>query len=206
MSKIIKAKHKISRSLLTDIWESDKSTFANKNYKPGQHGPSSSSGKKSEYGQLLRAKQILKSHYGRINERQFKKYFRKAKLMSGNVSENFISLLEKRLDVAVYRLNFANSIFAARQIVSHKHIKVNGKVVNIGSFSLNQGDKLEVVNSSRDIPIIKESLKSLKRKVPTYLNLDASSFSGELIGAPQVSEVPYPFELQIKMIVEFYSR
>lgn len=207
MTKILKSKYKASRRLRTSIWGDAKDPFLKKNYGPGMHGPSSRGTKPSDYGEHLKAKQILKSHYGRVTERQFKTDFMKADRKKGNTALNFISMLERRLDVVVYRLNFAPTIFAARQLVSHKHIKVNDKVVNIGSYKVKDGDIISIVEKAKTIPVVAESLQKPSRSVPSYLTLDAENFNGKFINSPDsISSVPYPFEVDMNLIVEHYSK
>lgn len=205
MTKIITAKYKASRRLGISIWGDGKDPFNKKNYKPGQHG-ATSIGKASDYGLHLRAKQRVKSHYGRINERQFRKIFTEAERMRGNTGENFTGLLETRLDSAIYRLTVAPTIFAARQLVSHGHVKINGKRVNIPSYTLKIGDVIEVKDSSRQLPVIALSVAKGDRKVPDYYSFDANALSGKLLRIPQMDEIPYPFDPEINLVVEFYSR
>jgi small subunit ribosomal protein S4 len=205
MTKIVQAKYKVSRRLNASIWGDEKDAFLKKNYKPGQHGQTGST-KSSDFGIHLRAKQRLKSHYGRISETQFKNIFKKAYKMKGNSAEQFVGLLESRLDAVVYRMNFSNSIFGARQLVSHKHIKVNGKTINIPSYVLKEGDEIELKESSREIPNIIESTTKLLRKIPPYITFEQNSFKGKFVKKPEISEVPYPFEVELHLVVEFYSR
>jgi small subunit ribosomal protein S4 len=126
--------------------------------------------------------------------------------MKGNTAENFAGLLEKRIDMVVYRLNLAPSIFTARQLVSHKHVKLNGKKVNIPSLRVKEGDVIELKDSSKQIVICAESAQKLDRSVPTYLSLDADSMSGTFVRTPSICDIPYPFEADFNKIVELYSR
>lgn len=205
MSNIIVQKSKQSRKVLTNLWGRSKDSFNTKNYKPGQHG-TKPKGKVSDYGLHLLAKQRLKFHYGRITEKQFHNLFKYANKMKGNTAENFIGLLESRLDVVVYRLNFAPTIFAARQLVSHGHIRLNGKKVNIASQKLKVGDVIELKSASKQIPLILQSISSKERTVPEYLSLDADNMSGKFIRRPANNEAPYPFDPEIQLVVEWYSR
>lgn len=205
MTKIVKAKFKASRRLGVSIWGDGKDPVHSKNYRPGQHGQNTMV-KTSDYGLHLRAKQRLKSHYGRINEKQFRNIFKEASRRKGNTGENFVALLESRLDAAVYRMSFAPSIFAARQLVSHGHIKVNGKRVNIPSYRLKIGDKIELKESSKQLPVIVESLARNDRAVPDYYSLDSGKLQGEFLRLPQTSDIPYPFEPEVNLIIEFYSK
>lgn len=204
MSRVIKSKYKLSRRLGTSVWGEERDAFHKKNYRPGQHG-SSSMGKASDYGLHLRAKQLLKFHYGRITEKQFRNIFKMAQRIKGNTAEIFIQLLERRLDVIVYRLNIAPTIFAARQLVSHNHILVNGKKVNIASYRVNKDDVIEIAQSSQKMPIITESLNKMARKIPPYLSFNTNNMSSTLLHLPVISEVPYPFDPQVNLVIEFYS-
>lgn len=205
MTKIVNAKYKASRRLGVSLWGSNKDAFNTKNYRPGQHGQNTMI-KTSDYGLHLKAKQRLKCHYGRVNEKQFRNIFALASKMKGNTGENFIGLLESRLDAVVYRLNLASTIFAARQLVTHCHIRVNGKKVNIPSLRLKEGDIIELKESSKQVPVILETVSKAERSVPDYLAFDASAMSGKFVRVPAISDVPYPFEPDVSKVVEFYSR
>src|SRR5262245_11315187 len=131
MSKRLNAKYKTSRSLGVNLWGSQKDSFNVRNYAPGQHGPAGKKAVASDYGKQLKAKQQLKKYYGNITEKQFRRLYQEAARRKGDTGENLIGLLESRLDAVVYRANIAPTVFAARQIVSHNHVTVNGKKVNI---------------------------------------------------------------------------
>ena len=204
MTKIVKAKYKVSRRLGSSIWGNEKDPFHTKNYRPGQHGPGAR-GKVSDYGLHLNAKQIVKNHYGRVTETQFRNIFKLASKMKGNTAENFAGLLEQRLDMVVYRMNFAPTIFAARQLVSHCHVRLNGKKVNIASQRVQVGDVIEIKDNSKDITNIMESIQKLSRPVPEYLAIDPAKMSGQLVRIPMISDIPYPFQPNFGKIVEYYS-
>lgn len=204
MTKIVKSKYKASRRLGTAIWDSSKDAVIKRNYRPGQHGKNTI--KTSDYGNHLKAKQRIKCHYGRITERQFRNLFIRARKMKGNTAENFIALLESRVDTILYRSKVVPTIFAARQVVSHGHIRVNGKKVNIPSQKLFIGDVIELKNSSKEIPMILESIKKPERAAPDYLTVDSNSLSVKINRFPSISDVPYPFEPEVNLIVELYSR
>jgi small subunit ribosomal protein S4 len=172
------------------------------NQVPGQHGSRRS--KFSEYGLRLREKQKVKRIYG-VREGQFRKYYEDALGMKGVTGENLISLLERRLDNVVYRLGFASTRAEARQMVTHGHILVNGRKVNIPSYRVDVGDGVEVREKSRGMKRINESLEFLSRRgVPEWLELDRDSYRGTLKRVPQRGDVTVPIEEQL--IVEFYSR
>ncbi|MDX1923996.1 MAG: 30S ribosomal protein S4 [Rickettsiaceae bacterium] len=205
MTKIVNAKFKASRRLGVTIWGDGNDPFHKRNYKPGQQGPNAM-GKLSDYGLHLRAKQRLKAHYGRINERQFRNIFKEASRRKGNTGENFLGILESRLDTAVYRLTLAPSIFAARQLVTHCHVLVNGKKVNIPSYQLKVGDVVEVRESSKQLPVIQLAIAKGDRKVPDYFSFEASSLEAKFLRMPVTSDIPYPFEPEVSLVVEFYSK
>ncbi len=207
MTNILKSKYKVSRRLGVSIWGDPKDPFlCERNYKPGQHGANAKP-TFSYYGRRLNAKQKIKAHYGRITETQLRNTFELAKKIQGNAAENFISLLERRLDMVIYRLNFASTIFGARQLVSHKHIMVNGKVVNIGSYKVKGGDIISLTIKAQSMQCIAESLSNLARPIPGYLKLDAPNKVGTFIRLPEgASEVPFPFEVKTDLVVEHYSR
>ena len=213
MTKIVKSKYKISRRLGTSVWGDAKDPFIakNRNYRPGQHG---AQGNRtiSVHGRQLNAKQLLKGHYGRIGERQFRKTFDKASRMVGDTAENFIGLLERRLDAVVYRLNIARSIFAARQIVGHKHIMIKRKnrayweVVNCPAYSVAEGDQIKLTDKAKALTIITASVQAMERPLPEYLKFDATTMEAEFIRVPKLAEVPYAAKMEPQLVVEFYSK
>lgn len=205
MTKRINAKKKISRKLGASLWGQAKDPYIKRNYKPGQHG-AASKGRKTDYGTQLIAKQRLKFYYGNISEKQFRNLFELASKTKGDVSENFIGMLESRLDAVVYRANFVPSVFAARQFVNHKHVMVNGKTVNISSYRLKVGDVVQIREKSRDLNIVLESLQKKERDIPVYLDLNADERTIKLSAKPTFADVPYPTEMQPHLITEFYSR
>ena len=205
MTKRIHAKHKIDRRLGENIWGRPKSPFNKREYGPGEHGQRRR-GKLSDYGQQLRAKQKLKGYYGNITEKQFKAIYREAARLRGDTSENLIGLLERRLDAVVYRAKFVATPFAARQFVSHGHISVNGRRVNIPSYRCRQGDVVEIREKSRALALVLEAIQSTERDVPDYLEVDHNKMTARLARFPQLSDVPYPVVMEPNLVVEFYSR
>lgn len=170
-------------------------------YPPGQHGPGQRK-KLSEYGMQLQEKQKLRHMYG-VNERQFRKTFEEAGKMPGKHGENFLILLESRLDNLVYRLGFARTRRQARQLVNHGHILVDGRRVDIPSYRVKPGQTISVREKSRNLQIIKEALE-VNNFVPDYLTLDADKLEGTYTRLPERSELPA--EINEALIVEFYSR
>ncbi len=205
MSKRLNAKKKFSRKLGGSLWGQAKDPYLKRNFKPGQHG-AAGRGRTSDYGNQLRAKQRLKFYYGNISEKQFFNTFTLAAKAKGDVSENFIGLLESRLDAVVYRANFVPTVFAARQFVSHKHVSVNGETVNIPSYRVKVGDVVQVRDKSRSLAIVIESLDKMDRDVPSYLHLDKPNFAVKILAKAAFAEVPYAIEMQPQLVTEFYSR
>lgn len=169
---------------------------------PGEHGKFRS--KFSEYGVRLREKQKVKRMYG-IREKQFRSYFHKAAHLKGVTGSILISMLERRLDNVIYRLCFGSSRNDARQIVGHKHVIVNGEVVNIPSYQVKEGDKIEIKEKSRKMQRINQALEFASRRgVPEWLQLDEENYAGTVLRLPMRDDVTFPIEEQL--IVEFYSR
>tara|TARA_B100000029_G_scaffold479781_1_gene527151 strand:- start:89 stop:706 length:618 start_codon:yes stop_codon:yes gene_type:complete len=205
MTKRLASKHKVDRRLKANIWGRPKSPFNIRNYAPGQHGKKKT-GKSSDYGVQLQAKQKIKFYYGNINERQFRNIYRKAVQKKGDATENLIGLLERRLDTVVYRAKFASTVFAARQIINHGHIKVNDKKVNIPSYLVKEDDEIEIKNKSKELTMIVGSLASKERDVPEYIQSDEKNKKAKFIRVPKLSEVPYPAIMEPKLVIEYYSR
>ena len=205
MTKRINAKHKIDRRLKVNLWGRPKSPFNTRAYPPGQHGQNKR-GKPTDYGIQLSAKQKLKSYYGNINERQFRNIYRKALTKKGDTTENLIGLLERRLDTVVYRAKLTPTVFAARQLINHGHVRVNQKKVNISSYLVNETDVIEIREKSKTLPFIDGSLSSKERDVPEYIQLDDKNKIVQLIRIPKFAEVPYPVIMEPNLVIEYYSR
>ena len=205
MTKRLKAKHKIDRRLKINLWGRPKSPFNSRNYPPGQHGQKRSA-KVSDYGLQLQAKQKMKFYYGNINERQFRNIYRRAIQKKGDTIENFVQLLERRLDTIVYRGKFATTVFLSRQLINHGHVRVNGKKVNIPSYLLKEEDTIELKNQSKELSVVAVSLASKERDIPDYLHLDEKNKKIKLIRFPKFSEVPYPAIMEPNLVIEYYSR
>ncbi len=206
MSKRINAKYKISRRLGENLWGRAKDPVLKREYAPGQHGAGARRKKLSDYGLQLRAKQKLKGYYGNIGEKQFRRTYNEAVRRKGDTSENLMGLLESRLDAFIYRMGIVPTVFAARQFVNHGHILVNGKKVNIPSFSIQIGDVVEVKKSSQQIGLVVESLQNPERSIPEYIEFDEKNISGKLVRIPGFTEIPYPVMMEPNLVIEFYSR
>ena len=205
MTKRLSSKHKIDRRLGLNLWGRPKSPFNRRPYGPGQHGQARRR-KPSVFGIQLAAKQKLKKYYGDITEKQFLKIYQAASRKKGDTSQILIELLERRLDAVVFRLKFAPTVFSARQLVNHGHVLVNGKVVNKKSYRVMDGDEISLQQTSQNIPMIIQTLSSNERDVPEYLQLEISKCLGKFVRGPQLTDVPYPVQMEPNLVVEFYSR
>jgi small subunit ribosomal protein S4 len=204
MTKRLNSKHKVDRRLKVNLWGRPKSPFNTRAYGPGQHGQSRQ-GKPSDYGIQLQAKQKLKAYYGNINERQFRNIYKKASMLKGDTSENLIGLLEKRLDAVIYRAKFSTTIFSARQLINHGHVKVNGKKVNIASYSVKEEDSIEIRDKSKQLAIIDIALASKERETPEYIQMDEKNKKFKFVRTPKLAEVPYPIVMEPNLVIEYYS-
>ena len=191
---------KIARKFGEPIFGTDKD-FEKRNYPPGQHGLASKRKKKSEYGTQLKEKQKVKYTYGLL-EKQFRNLYEKASRMKGQKGENLIMLLESRLDNIVYRMGIAPTRAAARQLVSHAHITLNGVVCNIPSAHVKPGDVVAVRERSKSLEVITNSVASAAKY--SWIEFDAKSLTGKYINTPVRTEIPETINEQL--IVELYSK
>jgi small subunit ribosomal protein S4 len=187
-----------------NLWGRPKSPINKRDYGPGQHGQRRK--KPTDFGTQLMAKQRLKGYYANIGERQFRRYYEEAVRRKGDTSENLIELLERRLDTVVYRLKFAITPFASRQLVNHGHVQVNGKRVNISSYLVKDGDVIELKEKSKQLASVLDAAQSSERDVPEYLEVDHRAMKGRYLRAPKLADVPYPVQMEPNQVVEFYSR
>ena len=204
MSKRLGAKYKLDRRMGENIWGRPKSPVNKREYGPGQHGQRRKN-KVSDFGIQLRAKQKLKGYYGNVTEKMFRAIYDEASRMKGDTSRNLIGLLEMRLDMVVYRAKFTPTIFAARQLVNHGHVMVNGKRLNIGSARVKPGDTIELGPKARDMALVLEAQSLAERDVPEYVAPDGA-FKVTYVRVPTLDEVPYPVKMEPNLVVEFYSR
>jgi small subunit ribosomal protein S4 len=205
MTKRINSTHKVDRRLGVNLWGRPKSPFNTRAYRPGQHGQRNKV-KPSDYNIQLQAKQKLKSYYGNMSERQFRNLFRKAYKKKGDTGENLVGLLERRLDAVIYRAKFAITVFAARQIINHGKVKVNGRKVNISSYLVSENDEIEIKDSfKQSIPII-GATQSKEREVPEYIVADHKKMTAKFNKVPKYDQIPYPVQMEPKLVVEYYSR
>jgi small subunit ribosomal protein S4 len=201
MARYTGPKTKIARKFGDAIYGADK-YFERKNYPPGFHGVNKKRKKSSEYGMQLREKQKAKYTYG-VLERQFANLFKKASASKGVTGEVLLQLLESRLDNVVYRLGIAPTRAAARQLVTHRHIVVNGEVTNIPSYSLRSGDIVGVREKSKALEVITDSLAG-RRSGTAWLEWDAPQMAGKFMSRPERDQIPETIKEQL--IVELYSK
>jgi small subunit ribosomal protein S4 len=205
MTKRLEAKHKLDRRMGQNIWGRPKSPVNRREYGPGQHGQRRK-GKLSDFGVQLRAKQKLKGYYANISEKQFRGIYAEAIRLKGDSGAHLIGLLERRLDSVIYRAKFVPTVFAARQFINHGHVKVNGRRVNIASFRLKAGDLVEVKEKSKQMALVMEATGLPERDVPDYIEVDHHKMTAKLARVPQITEVPYPVQMEPHLVVEYYSR
>jgi len=202
MAKYIGPKTKIARRFGEPIYGADK-YLDRKNHPPGQHGLARKRKKLSEYATQLTEKQKAKYTYG-VLEQQFANYFNKAQRRKGVTGILLLQMLESRLDNVVFRMGIAPTRAAARQLVGHKHITVNGKVVNIPSFGVKQGDVVGVREKSKSLEIISDSLEGSKVSKYSWIEWDYETKTGKFLNVPQRDEIPENIKEQL--IVELYSK
>lgn len=202
MARYTGPRTKIARKFGEPIFGPDK-VLEKKNYPPGMHGSTKKRRKVSEYGVQLQEKQKAKFIYGML-ERQFSNLFEKASRMQGVTGVTLLQLLESRLDNVVYRLGIAPTRAAARQLVSHRHIAVNGKIVNIPSFSLKPGDVVAVREKSKSLEVITDSLSTNRYSKYSWLEWDKDQLVGKYLNNPERSDIPENIKEQL--IVELYSK
>ena len=205
MTKRTSAKYKIDRRMGENIWGRPKSPVNRREYGPGQHGQRRK-GKMSDFGLQLRAKQKLKGYYGDLTEKQFRRIYAEAERVRGDTGENLIGLLERRLDAVVYRAKFVPTIFAARQFVNHRHVRVNGQLVNIPSYRVKEGDVIEVRDRSKQLVQVLEAVGLPERDVPDYIEADHSKMRATFTRTPGLTDVPYAVQMEPNLVIEYYAQ
>lgn len=198
------SKHKIDRRLGVNLWGRTKSPLNARSYAPGQHGQRRK--KPTDFGIQLMAKQKLKGYYGNIGEKQFKKYYQEAARRKGDTGINLIGILESRFDALLYRSKLAPTVFAARQLINHGHVFLNGKRCNIASVMLKAGDEIKLRDKAKEIPAVLEAIASPERDVPEYVEFNHDERRASLVRVPSFDEVPYPVQMEPNLVVEYYSR
>lgn len=204
MTKRVQSKFKIERRYGESLFGRDKSPLSSRGHRPGQHGLKPA-GRSSEYRLQLSAKQKLKGHYD-MTETSFRNIYQKADRLPGDTGENLLNMLERRLDSVVYRMKFAPTIFSARQIVNHGHIRVNGRRVNIKSYLVKDGDQIALHDTITGTALVAAAMESGERSVPEYLDVDHKHFNGKFVRRPAQDDIPFPFKVETNLIVAWYSR
>lgn len=204
MSRYTGPKNRVARRFGVNIFEKSRNPLLHKPNPPGVHGARRR--KKSDFAIQLEEKQKLTALYGMISRKQMLKYYKKATHSPENTPEAFVQNLETRLDILVYRLGLAKSIFHAQQLVAHGHILVDGRRVDIRSFQVKVGSVISIREKSRNNLLIKEALEHAgKKELPEYLSLDTAKFSGKLEALPHMDQIPYPTEVNIPVVCEFLA-
>jgi small subunit ribosomal protein S4 len=193
-------KNRLARRFGVNIFSRARNPLLHKASPPGMHGAKRK--KKSDFGLQLEEQQKLKAVYGMINQKQLVRYYQEALRKKGVTSHLFLQRLECRLDNVVFRLRLAPTIFAAQQLVSHGHVTVNGKKVDRRSFEVKPGMEIAVKGKAQQMDLIKNSIENASRDVPEYLELQAPSFSGKLISAPNLDQIPFPLPINIALVCE----
>lgn len=198
-----KAKNRIARKFGANIFGKKRNPLLHKPNPPGMHGAKRK--KKSDFGLQIAEKQKLKAIYGMITNKQLILAYKKAHKIKGNTANILHSILECRLDNIVYRLRFAPTIFAAQQLVSHGHVLVNGKKVDIRSFQVKPDMVISIKPKSQKINIIRESIANIAIEIPEYLTLDEKNFSGQMVTEPIIDQIPMPIIVNVPLVCEFLA-
>lgn len=201
MSRYRGPKNRIGRKFRCNIFGRLRDPSLHKQNPPGMHGARRK--KKSDYGVQLEEKQKLKAFYGMLRERQLKSYYRKAYRSKGATAQNLIALLECRLDVVIYRMKFARTIFAAQQIVSHGHVLVNGKKVDRRSFQVKPEDVISIREKSRNLQSISLKINHTKHEAPSYFDVDSEKYSGKMLIVPDMTQVEFPIDIDVAVVCDF---
>ena len=203
MARYTGPKNRIARRFGANIFGKKRNPLAHKVNPPGQHGAKRK--KKSDYGVQLEEKQKLRACYGMLSQKTIVKYYREAVQLEGNTQDLFMQKIECRLDVLVYRLKFALSPFHAQQLVSHGHILVDGKKVDIRSFQVKEGSVISVSEKGKNNAFIKEALERSAVDVPEYLSLDGPGMNGKLLVRPHMDQIPLPIPVNVAVVCEFLA-
>ncbi|ADI38918.1 30S ribosomal protein S4 [Waddlia chondrophila 2032/99] len=201
MARYTGNRNRIARRFGVNIFGRARNPLIHKPNPPGVHGARRR--KKSDYGLQLEEKQKLKAVYGMISEKQLVNYYKKALKLKGNTPLHLAEMLECRLDNVVYRLKLASTIFAAHQLVSHGHILVDGKKVDIRSFQVKPGMVVSVKERSQKMKAVNEALDNSMKDVPEYFSLDRNKFSGQLLSMPTLEQIPWPLEINLPEVCDF---
>lgn len=202
MARYTGPKNRIARRFGVNIFSRIRNPLLHKPNPPGMHGAKRK--KKSDYGVQLEEQQKLRASFGMISRKQTVSYFKKAALSKIATPLAFIRFLECRLDTVVYRLKLAPTIFAAQQLVSHGHVRVDGKKVDIRSFQVQPGMVISIKSASHNIPIVKQSLES-NRELPEYMSNEPAKLSGKMEVFPELDQIPFSLPVNVPLICEFLA-
>jgi len=203
MVKYLGPKNRIARRFGVNIFGRLRNPLLHKPSAPGQHGAKRK--KKSDYGAQLEEKQKLRAVYGMLTQKQLHKYYKEALRRRGNTAQELVQQLECRLDTVVYRLRLATTIFHAQQLVSHGHVLVNGKKVDIRSFQVKTGMVISLKERVQQNPVVKQADEMTAREVPEYLLREEGKLQGTLIAYPEMDQAPFPLPINIPMVCEFLA-
>ncbi len=204
MTTIVSRKYRISRRLGMNLWGRVKDQVNKRKYPPGQHGILGFK-RLSDFGKQFAAHKKFK-HYYAISSKQLRRIFLDAYNRKGYTADNFIGILESRLSAVLYHSGLVPTIYSAKQFISHKHVIVNDRVVNISSYRVKPGDIVKIRESAVKIPVVIETIEKQERKAPSYLEINNKEHSIKYLRVPQYSEVPYSADMEVNLVVEFYSR
>lgn len=203
MARYTGKKNRVARRFGTNIFGRKRNPLLHKQHPPGQHGARRR--KKSDFGLQLDEKQKLKACYGMLSEKQLLRYYTRAVNKEGNTMEHLMEYLECRLDSLVYRMGLASTIFHAHQLVSHGHVEVDGKKVDIRSFQVKPGMTVSIREKSQKIAAIKNAVEGNTNAIPDYLTVDAAKFSGQLTTIPAMDQIPLPLVVNVPSVCEFLA-
>ncbi|CCF78295.1 30S ribosomal protein S4 [Wolbachia endosymbiont of Onchocerca gibsoni] len=204
MTTVVSRKYRISRRLGMNLWGRVKDQVNKRKYPPGQHGILGFK-RLSDFGKQFAAHKKFKFYYA-ISSKQLRRIFLDAYNRKGYTADNFIGILESRLSAVLYHSGLVPTIYSAKQLISHKHVTVNDRVVNISSYRVKPGDIVKIRESAVKIPVVIETIEKQERKAPGYLEINSKEHSVKYLRVPQYSEVPYSADMEVNLVVEFYSR
>jgi len=204
MTKRRKKTGKICRGLMENLWGRAKCPIVRKNYPPGQHGPTARR-KLTAYGIQFKEMKKMQRYYGLL-EKQYRRTFHEAKRRKGDTGENLVGLLESRLQSFIYRAVFSNTIEGARQLINHGHVFINGKKVDIPSYTIQEGDVITLSEKAKNIPMVMECVQNPERTPPEYIEVDYTKLEAKYLRMPVLSDVPFPFQADPSYTIEFYSK
>jgi small subunit ribosomal protein S4 len=196
-------KNRVARRFGANIFGKKRNPLVHKQHPPGMHGARKR--KKSDFGAQLEEKQKLRAVYGMLTEKSLLRYYQAAIKADGITPENLLRLLECRLDVVVYKLKLAPTIFGAQQLVAHGHIEVNGKKVDIRSFNVEPGMVVSVKAKSRKMKLVNDAMAEVSRDIPAYLEFNIQNYAGKLINRPDMSQVSMPVPINIPVVCELLA-